>query len=55
VVVLCIGTNNHGNTADQVFEGIMEIVRVIRSKQDLAQIVVVVSDMWISVHYRYYL
>ncbi|XP_066991158.1 platelet-activating factor acetylhydrolase IB subunit alpha1 [Anabrus simplex] len=39
VVVLLVGTNNHGFTAEQIVEGIMEIVRAIREKQPQAYIV----------------
>ena len=38
-----IGTNNHGNTAEQVAEGIETIVTLISEKQPQAYIVVLVS------------
>ncbi|XP_033758535.1 platelet-activating factor acetylhydrolase IB subunit beta-like [Pecten maximus] len=40
VIVLQVGTNNHGHTAEEVIAGILEIVKVIRTKQPMAQIVV---------------
>ncbi|XP_060086224.1 platelet-activating factor acetylhydrolase IB subunit alpha2-like [Ylistrum balloti] len=40
VIVLMVGTNNHNHTAEQIVDGIMEIVCVIRSKQKDAQLVV---------------
>lgn len=40
VVVLMAGTNNHGHTADQVAEGILEIVSAIQLKQSSTQIIV---------------
>lgn len=40
VIVLLVGTNNHGHTAEQVTDGIMEIVKVLRAKQLTAQIIV---------------
>ena len=43
VVVLCVGTNNYGHSAEQVAEAIMEIVSAIQLKQPTAQIVVMVS------------
>lgn len=42
VIVLLVGTNNHGHTAEQVAGGIVEIVTTISTKQPLAQIVVMV-------------
>ncbi|XP_069675076.1 platelet-activating factor acetylhydrolase IB subunit beta homolog [Periplaneta americana] len=39
VVVVLVGTNNFTFTAEQIAEGIMEIVRVIREKQPEAYIV----------------
>jgi len=40
VIVVHIGTNNHGNTAEQVAEGIETIVKLISEKQPQAYIVV---------------
>ncbi|XP_013392016.1 platelet-activating factor acetylhydrolase IB subunit gamma [Lingula anatina] len=40
IIVLLVGTNNHGHTADQVTEGILEIVKCIRDKQPQAQLIV---------------
>lgn len=42
VIVVCVGTNNHGHTAEQVVGGIMAIVETIHSKQPQAQIIVMV-------------
>lgn len=39
VVVILVGTNNHGNTADEVAEGILEICKTVRDKQPSADIV----------------
>lgn len=41
VVVLMAGTNNYGHSAEQVAEGILEIVSAVQLKQALAQIIVV--------------
>ena len=43
VIVLLCGTNNHNHTAEQVTEGILEIVKTMQEKQPQAQIIVVVS------------
>jgi platelet-activating factor acetylhydrolase IB subunit beta/gamma len=43
VVVLLVGTNNFNCTAEQIAEGIMELVRVIREKQPEAYIVLPVN------------
>ncbi|KAG8226370.1 hypothetical protein J437_LFUL007728 [Ladona fulva] len=40
IVVVFVGTNNHGHTPGQISEGILEIVKVIRQKQPQAQVVV---------------
>lgn len=40
VIVLLIGTNNHGHSAEQVAGGILEIVATIQQKQPKAQIIV---------------
>ncbi|KAM8846437.1 platelet-activating factor acetylhydrolase IB subunit gamma isoform 1-T2 [Synchiropus picturatus] len=40
VVVLWVGTNNHGHSAEQICAGIMEIVRVIKNKLPHAHTVV---------------
>jgi len=40
VVVLLIGTNNHGHTAEEVVGGIVEIVRVIQQKQPDTHVIV---------------
>jgi platelet-activating factor acetylhydrolase IB subunit beta/gamma len=43
VVVVLVGTNNFNCTAEQIAEGIMELVRVIREKQPDAYIVLPVN------------
>ncbi|XP_062594996.1 platelet-activating factor acetylhydrolase IB subunit alpha2-like [Saccostrea cucullata] len=40
VVVVLAGTNNYSNTAEEVTDGIMEIVNVIQNKQNSTQIIV---------------
>ncbi|XP_034293876.1 platelet-activating factor acetylhydrolase IB subunit alpha1 isoform X2 [Pantherophis guttatus] len=40
IVVLWVGTNNHGHTAEQVTAGIESIVRVINQQQPQARVVV---------------
>ncbi|KAK6173269.1 hypothetical protein SNE40_016751 [Patella caerulea] len=40
VVVLMVGTNNHGHTAEQIVGGITEIVNLIHTKQPQAQLIV---------------
>lgn len=42
MIVLCIGTNNHGHSADETFEGILAIVSAMRERQAKANIIVVV-------------
>jgi hypothetical protein len=43
VVVVLVGTNNFNCTAEQIAEGIMELVRAIREKQPDAYIVLPVN------------
>lgn len=43
VVVLLAGTNNYSNTAEEVTDGIMEIVSVIQSKLKSSHIIVMVT------------
>lgn len=40
VIVLLVGTNNHGHTAEQVTDGIMAIVKAIQDRQKDAQLIV---------------
>ncbi|ELU09241.1 hypothetical protein CAPTEDRAFT_156453 [Capitella teleta] len=40
VIVLLVGTNNHGHTAQQTAEGILEISRAITQKQPQGQLIV---------------
>lgn len=44
VVVLHVGTNNHRNTAGEIFDGIVEVVNCIREKLPEAYIVIPVSN-----------
>ena len=41
VVVVCVGTNNHGHSADQVADGILAVVAAVRRKLPAACVVVV--------------
>lgn len=50
-VVLLIGTNNHGCTPEQIGEGILSIVDVIRSKQSQAEILVLVGSYFVLFYY----
>ena len=46
VIVLQVGTNNHGHTAEQVVGGILEIAKTIAEKQPQSQLIVMVwTDM----------
>ncbi len=36
------GTNNHGHTAEQIVDGLLEIVNTIHEKQPQAQVLVMV-------------
>ncbi|XP_041082954.1 platelet-activating factor acetylhydrolase IB subunit alpha1-like [Polyodon spathula] len=40
IIVLWVGTNNHGDSAEQVAEGIGAIVRLIHSKQPTAKVLI---------------
>ncbi|KAK1151833.1 platelet-activating factor acetylhydrolase IB subunit gamma [Acipenser oxyrinchus oxyrinchus] len=40
IIVLWVGTNNHGDTAEQVAEGIGAIVKLIHSKQPTARVLI---------------
>ena len=42
-IVLLVGTNNHGHTPDQIADGILTIVLLMREKQPQANIVVLVK------------
>lgn len=42
-MVLWVGTNNHGHTAEQICEGIMAIVQVIKNKLPQARTLVLVG------------
>ena len=43
VVVVHVGTNNYGHSAEQVTGGLLEIVRTINERQPQAQVIVIVS------------
>jgi platelet-activating factor acetylhydrolase IB subunit beta/gamma len=43
VVVVLVGTNNHGHTPDMIANGIVAIVQLIREKQPQAHVVAMVS------------
>ena len=43
VVVLWVGTNNHGHTPEQICEGIMAIIQVIKNKIPHANTLVLVG------------
>lgn len=47
-IVLHVGTNNFKETPEQVIEGILELIKVIREKQPNAYIVLPVSIFIIS-------
>lgn len=42
VVVLWVGTNNHGHTPEQICKGILAIIQVIKNKLPNAQTLVLV-------------
>lgn len=42
VIVLIIGTNNHGDTANQVADGILAIVKAIQERQPSSHVIVMV-------------
>lgn len=42
-VVVLIGTNNHGCSAEQISDGIVAVVDAIRERQKTANIIVLVS------------
>jgi hypothetical protein len=52
VVVVLAGTNNFNCTAEQIAEGIMELVRVIREKQPDAYIVLPVNFLFYLDYYE---
>ncbi len=53
VVVLLVGTNNHGDTAEDVAEGIKTICALINDKQPQAYLVVLVSSLRLcSIRFR---
>ena len=43
VVVLWVGTNNHGHSAEQICGGLLAIVQVIKNKLPNARILVLVG------------
>lgn len=42
IVVVWVGTNNHGHTAEQVAGGIKAIVQLVNQRQPQARVVVLV-------------
>lgn len=42
IVVVWVGTNNHGHTAEQVAGGIQAIVQLVNERQPQARVVVLV-------------
>jgi hypothetical protein len=52
VVVVLAGTNNFHCTAEQIAEGIMELVRVIHEKQPEAYIVLPVNFLFYLDYYK---
>lgn len=53
IVVLLVGTNNINNTAEEVAEGIFEIVKNIREKLPDAYIVLPVMNQSYSIKSRF--
>lgn len=46
IVVVWVGTNNHGHTAEQVTGGITAIVHLVNQRQPQARVVVLVRMGW---------
>lgn len=44
IVVVWVGTNNHGHTAEQVTGGIKAIVHLVNQRQPQARVVVLVRE-----------
>lgn len=44
IVVVWVGTNNHGHTAEQVAGGIKAIVQLVNQRQPQARVVVLVRE-----------
>jgi hypothetical protein len=51
VIVVHVGTNNVEHTPEQVCEGILEIIRIIREKHPSAYIVLPVSNNMLILDY----
>ena len=51
VIVLLVGTNNHGDSAEDIAEGIKAICSLIRDKQPQAYLVVLVRPLYRSETY----
>lgn len=49
---MLVGTNNFHCTAEQIAEGIMQLVQVIREKQPDAYIVLPVNVLFYLVYYK---
>lgn len=52
MIVICVGTNNHGHTIDQVVDGIVEIVKTCQNKQPQAHIIAMVRILTL-VYFNY--
>ena len=48
VIVLMVGTNNHGDSAADIADGVKAICNLIRDKQPQAYLVVLVSRVYLS-------
>ena len=48
VIVIGVGTNNHGHSVEQVVDGLLEIVKTCQRKQPQAHVVVMVTS-WLFV------
>nr|XP_036869883.1 platelet-activating factor acetylhydrolase IB subunit gamma isoform X2 [Manis javanica]XP_036869884.1 platelet-activating factor acetylhydrolase IB subunit gamma isoform X2 [Manis javanica] len=46
IVVVWVGTNNHGHTAEQVTGGIKAIVQLVNQRQPQARVVVLLGTSW---------
>lgn len=44
VIVIGVGTNNHGHSVEQVVDGLLEIVKTCQKKQPQAHVIVMVMS-----------
>jgi len=49
LIVILAGTNNHGHTALEIVQGLVEIVKTCQEKQPQADVLVMVCDDSISI------